>query len=56
MINKELAKANMDAISNLLIQFAEAQTVKEFNEQEERGVIKFLVYLIDKWEEEVYVN
>lgn len=56
MKNKQLSKINMDGIANLLLEFAKAQTVKEFTEEEQRGVIKFMVYLIDKWEEEVYVN
>lgn len=55
-MNKQLSKINMDAVANLLLEFAEATTVKEFTEDEHRGVIKFMVYLIEKWEEEVYVN
>lgn len=55
-MNKQLSKINMDAVANLLLEFAEAQTVKEFTEEEQRGVIKFMVYLIDKWESENYVN
>lgn len=56
MKNKQLSKINMDGIANLLLEFAKATTVKEFSEDEERGVIKFMVYLIDKWESENYVN
>ena len=54
--NKHLSKINMDGIANLLLEFAKAQTIKEFSEEEQRGVIKFMVYLIDKWEEETYVQ
>ena len=54
--NKKLAKINMDGITNLLLEFAKAQTIKEFTEEEQRGVIKFMVYLIGKWEEETYVQ
>ena len=46
----------MDAITNLILQYIGAKNVKHFNEEEERGVIKFLVYLIDKWEEDTYVH
>ena len=55
-MNKQLSKINMDGVANLLLEFAEAQTVKEFTKEEYRGVIKFMVYLIDKWEEETYVQ
>lgn len=56
MKNKQLTKINIDGVANLLLEFAEAQTVKEFTEEEHHGVIKFMVYLIDKWESENYVN
>lgn len=56
MKNNQLSKINMNDIANLLLEFAEATTIKEFTEDEERGVIKFMVYLIDKWEEVTYVN
>ena len=55
MENKQLSKINMDGIANLLLEFAKATTIKEFTEEEQRGVIKFMVYLIDKWKEETYV-
>lgn len=55
-MNKQLSKINMDGIANLLLEFAEAQTVKEFTEEEHHGVVKFMAYLIDKWEEETYVH
>lgn len=56
MKNNHLQRANMDGIANLLLEFAKATTIKEFTEDEQRGVIKFMVYLIDKWEEETYVH
>ena len=56
MKNKALHKVNTEAIAVLLLEFAEAVTVKAFNEDEHRGVIKFLAYLIEKWDGETYDN
>ena len=54
MFNNELAQANIDGIANLLSQYIVAKTEEEFTEDEERGVIKLLVYLIKMWEGDAY--
>ena len=54
MIRKNLAKINDNGIANLLSEFADAQLEREFTKEEFNGVIKFIVYLIEKWGEEVY--
>lgn len=54
--NKQLQQINMDGITNLLLEYIKSTAVKDYTDEEERGIIKFIVYLIDKWEEETYVN
>lgn len=48
-MNKQLIQCNNDGITNLLLELAEVVTIKELSEDEERGAIKFIVYLMDKW-------
>ena len=54
MKNKHLIRINNNGIANLLSEFADAQLEREFTKEEFNGVMKFIVYLIEKWGEEVY--
>lgn len=56
MANKQLARINIDGVANLLLEFAEAQIEKKFTDEEFNGVIKFMTYLIEKWDGDNYVN
>ena len=49
MTNKHMTCINTDAIVNLLIEFVGAQAIMEFSEDEFQGVMKFIVYLIKRW-------
>lgn len=56
MANKYLDEINADGIADLLSEFAEAQVLEEFTEEEHKGVIKFIVHLIEKWGVDYYIN
>ena len=55
-MNKQLARINQDGITNLLLEFAEAQIETDFTTDEVNGVIKFMTYILKKWEGDNYVN
>lgn len=54
MRNKQILECNSTGITNLLLELAEVVTLKELTEQEERGAIKFITHLMDKWGENTY--
>ena len=54
-MNKQLSRINKDGFTNILLEFAEAQLEIDFTTDEVNGVIKFMSYLMNKWEDN-YVN
>ena len=55
-MNKHLITANYNALTNIILEFAQFQLEEELKPSEIDGIMKFIKYLMLKWESDNYVN